>query len=288
MTSRDPDTDAEVDDVAAAAGGGSGSPRQRAGRAGKRRQLPLWQETILLLGVAIVLAIVIKALFLQAFYIPSESMEPGLVRDDRILVQKVSYWGDAGPERGDVVVFEDPGSWLSAAQDASPANPVTAVLARIGLYPVGGHLVKRVVGVGGDTITCCDTQGRIAVNGEPLDEGAYVKEDPASPCNGPMLPACTWTAGPVPEGHVFVMGDNRNNSADSTVHMCREGATQCVPGREFVSTDLVVGKVFLVAWPLSNAGFVAHPDIFDDVPEAETSDASGTSGRGPEAGPPVR
>ncbi len=277
MTSSDRDHDPTSDGVVTKTGAGSGTRRgdQQAGRkhTGKRQQLPLWQESILLLGVAVVLAVVIKAVFLQAFYIPSESMEPGLVIDDRILVQKVSYWGDGGPERGDVVVFEDPGSWLRGDQERGPGNALGSVLARIGLYPTGGHLVKRVIGVGGDTISCCDKQGRIAVNGEPLDEGAYVKDDPASPCNGPMLPDCSWTAGPVPEGHVFVMGDNRNNSADSTVHMCREDATDCVPGREFVPTDLVVGKVFLLAWPLSHLDKIDHPDGFDDVPEPAASPA---------------
>ncbi len=78
----------------------------------KKRHLPVWQETLLLLAVAVVLAVVIKALFVQAFYIPSESMEPGLVKNDRILVQKVSYWFGGTPERGDVVVFKDPDNWL--------------------------------------------------------------------------------------------------------------------------------------------------------------------------------
>ena len=103
-------------------GSRQGSPRAETGRKG-RRQLPLWQETILLLGVALVLAIVIKALFLQAFYIPSESMEPGLVRNDRILVQKVST-GRRTPQRGDVVVFKDPGGWLPPSEAAGPTGAV--------------------------------------------------------------------------------------------------------------------------------------------------------------------
>ena len=78
--------------------------------------MPLWQETILLLGLALVLAIIIKSLFVQAFYIPSPSMEPQFVKNDRILVQKVSYWGSASPSRGDIVVFKDPGGWLDAGR----------------------------------------------------------------------------------------------------------------------------------------------------------------------------
>lgn len=219
------------------------------------------------------MAIAIKALFLQAFFIPSESMEPGLVKDDRILVQKMSYWGGGEPQRGDVVVFKDPGSWLPPEDAAGPTGAVRKVMAKIGLYPNGGHLVKRVIGVAGDVIECCDDQGRILVNGHPLDEEAYVADDPASPCNGPMPTrgACNedWKTEPVPEGHVFVMGDNRGHSADSSYHMCRpKVATDCVPGPEFVPIDLVVGKVFVLMWPRERFDWVSRPDSFEDIPDA--------------------
>lgn len=235
----------------------------------QKKHLPLWQETILLLGVALVLAIVIKALFVQAFYIPSESMEPGLVKNDRILVQKMSYWFGGEPERGDVVVFKDPGGWLSSVESAGPTNPVAKLMARVGLYPQGGHLVKRVIGVAGDVVSCCDKQGRISVNGQPLDEDDYVKQEPGVDCRGPMTGSCDWTTAPVPEGHIFVMGDNRNHSADSTVHMCRRSETDCVPGDEFVPVDLVVGKVFVLLWPADRFSWVQRPDTFADVPDAE-------------------
>jgi signal peptidase I len=233
-----------------------------------KRQLPLWQETILLLGIALVLAVVIKAFFVQAFYIPSESMEPGLVKNDRILVEKVSYWGGGSPQRGDVVVFKDPGGWLSGAESAGPTNRITQVMAKIGLYPQGGHLVKRVIGVAGDTVHCCDDQGRIEVNGQPLNEEDYVRNDKNLECNGPMTGTCDWTAGPIPDGHIFVMGDNRGHSADSTVHMCSKQATDCVPGDEFVPVDLVVGKVFVLLWPRDHFRWITRPDTFADVPNA--------------------
>ncbi len=231
----------------------------------KKKSLPLWQETALLLALALVLAVVIKALFIQAFYIPSESMEPGLIKNDRILVQKVSYWLGGEPQRGDVVVFKDPGGWLN--ESAGSTNPVATVLTKVGLFPEGGHLVKRVVGVGGDTIVCCDKQGRISVNGEPLDENTYVREQGLQ-CNGPRAaPSCNWEAGPVPEGTIFVMGDNRAQSADSTAHMCRPDETDCVPGDEFVPADLVVGKVLVLIWPLSRVDWLGRPDSFADVPD---------------------
>lgn len=251
---------------------GQVTPERASGKVGDkdpgRASLPVWQETVILLGIAVVLAIVIKALFVQAFYIPSESMEPGLVKNDRILVQKWSYWFGGAPERGDVVVFDDPGGWL-VDEGAGPGNPLTKALAAIGLYPSGGHLVKRVIGVEGDVITCCDAEGRLSVNGEPLDED-YILVGEKACGNGPMTGNCEWTAGPVPKGRLFVMGDHRNKSADSTVHMCLEGETECVPGREFVDVNLVVGKVFFLAWPLSNAGWVGDPDSFDDVPAPKT------------------
>ena len=246
---------------------GSRSSRPRSRK--KKKHLPVWQETILLLGIALVLAIVIKALFVQAFYIPSESMEPGLVKNDRILVQKVSYWGGGHPERGDVVVFKDPGGWLSPEESAGPESGLAKLMAKVGLYPSGGHLVKRVIGVEGDVIKCCDKQGRISVNGQPLDEDSYVKEQGIE-CNGPMVYSCKkdWTAGPVPKGYIFVMGDNRGHSADSSAHMCRDDVTDCVPGEEFVATDLVVGKVFVRLWPSDRFAWIHRPATFADVPDA--------------------
>lgn len=234
----------------------------------RSRGLPLWAETVLLLVGAVGLALLIKTFLVQAFFIPSVSMEPGLEEDDRILVEKWSGWFGGEPERGDVVVFEDPGGWLTAGEASEPTNPVGSFFARIGLLPTGGHLVKRVIGVPGDVIECCDEQGRLTVNGVPIDEDSYVLEDKAvRGCRGPMTGNCEWSAGPVPEGTVFVMGDNRGNSADSTVHMCLEGETECVPGDEFVPMDLITGRLWTTVWPFENFGGPEETDAFADVPD---------------------
>ena len=231
-----------------------------------RRKAPLWLETIALLTIAMVLALVIKTLFVQAFYIPSSSMKPGLVVNDRILVQKVSYWFGGHPQRGDVVVFEDPGDWLLGTE-SGPTTAVTRAMAAIGLYPTGGHLVKRVVGVAGDTIECCDDDGRLEINGYAVDADDFLA--PQRPCDGPMVNQCRkdWSVGPIPEDRLFVMGDNRNASADSSQRLCRPSQQACEEDDAFVPTDLVVGKVFALIWPVRHLDWIGRPDAFDDVPD---------------------
>jgi signal peptidase I len=215
-----------------------------------RKPLSLWAETLLLLAIALVLAVVIKSFFVQAFYIPSPSMEPQFIKNDRILVQKVSYWFGGSPQRGDIVVFKDPGGWLGAEEAETPSNGVAKVLAHVGLYPSGGHLVKRVIGVGGDRVVCCDSRGRLTVNGTPLDETSYLPKG--------TKPSLTRFDVRVPAGHLWVMGDNRNNSWDSRGHMGN-------PGGGFVPDDLVVGKVFALVWPFGRAELLHRPATFEDV-----------------------
>ncbi|WP_370865084.1 signal peptidase I [Nocardioides agariphilus] len=225
---------------------------------------PLWQEALVVAVVAVGAALLVKSLLLQAFYIPSESMEPGLVRNDRILVQKISYELGGSPQRGDVVVFEDPGDWLPPDEAAGPTGTVAKAMEKVGLYPSGGHLVKRVIGIAGDSIHCCDPQGRIMVNRVALDEQGYAREDGAT-CYGPMHD-CTWDAGPVPEGSIFVMGDNRSHSADSSYHLCEPADPHCTPGDEYVRVDQVVGKVFVLMWPWQHFTWLHRPDSFAGVP----------------------
>ncbi|MET0839932.1 MAG: signal peptidase I [Marmoricola sp.] len=239
-------------DEAATASGDSGRP-DKSGATSAKKQMPLWQETILLLVLALLLAIIIKSLFVQAFYIPSPSMEPQFVENDRILVQKVSYWGGGSPGRGDIIVFKDPGGWLDANEGTAPRSPVTKVLEKIGLYPTGGHLVKRVIGVGGDRVVCCDAKGRVTVNGKALDEKSYLPKGTA--------PSQIKFDRTVPQGHLWMMGDNRGFSYDSRGHM---GS----PGGGYVDEDLVVGKVFALIWPWKRAEIIHRPATFEDIPDA--------------------
>ncbi len=214
----------------------------------EKRQLPVWQESILLVVTAMVMAVVVKAFFLQAFYIPSESMEPTMLVDDKILVEKVSYWAGE-PDRGDIVVFDDPGGWLNASESRKATNPVQRGLEIIGLFPTGGHLIKRVIGVGGDEVKCCDGSGHITVNGTALDEPYLQDADATANQTFDVV---------VPEDHLWVMGDNRANSADSRMHLGD-------PGGGFIAEDAVVGKAWLRVWPLSRLGFMGSSDTFDDV-----------------------
>lgn len=193
------------------------------------------------------IAVVVRLFVLEAFYIPSDSMEPALVADDRIVVQKVTGWFGP-PDRGDVVVFTDPGGWLSGEAD--------------------GHLVKRVIGVAGDTIECCDADGLLTVNGEPLsgEDDFIAPLSDAAQCHAPMV-ECGWSIGPIPEGRLFVMGDNREDSADSTVHLCLPGETECTRD-PYVEVDEVVGTVVGVIWPWRHRALLDTPTSFAAVPDA--------------------
>jgi signal peptidase I len=213
----------------------------------RARQLSVWQESLLLVVVALVLAVVVKALLVQAFYIPSGSMEPTMQVDDKILVQKVSYWG-GDVHRGDVVVFDDPGGWLPDAGKVT--NPLQIALARIGLAPTGGHLIKRVIGVGGDHVVCC-VDSRLEVNGHAIREPYLMDQTSTKDTRFDVV---------VPKGHLWVMGDNRGNSEASPQH----GDD---PGRGFIPESSVIGKAWARLWPLGRAGVLDGTAAFEGVPD---------------------
>ncbi len=219
------------------------SPDPGAATTPPRRRVPASVEAVALLALALLLALGIKTFLVQMFFVPSESMEPLFIDNDRIMVEKWSYWNDP-VRRGDVVVFEDPGGWLGPPP---PLNPLQKALSVVGLYPTGGHLVKRVIGVGGDEVACCDDQGRLTVNGTPLDETSYIKQG--------TTPSDRDFSVTVPEGRLWVMGDNRSNSEDSRFH-------RQLPGGGTIPESGVVGKVWAIVWPMSRWDRIETPETF--------------------------
>ena len=224
---------------------GQADVRQPAAQGKPRRRLSWWQETVLLVTLAVLASVLVKAFFVQMFYVPSASMKPEFVKNDRILVEKISYW-NGGVERGDVVVFRDPGRWLGVAPEPTGMQ---SVLSAIGLYPAGGHLVKRVIGVGGDGVMCCDAAGRLKVNGVSITESEYLAEG--------MSPSQMKFDVVVPADSLWMMGDNRSNSLDSRAH-------RSLPDGGAVPVDDVVGKVWAIVWPGGRAEVLDDPEVFDD------------------------
>jgi len=199
---------------------------------------------------ALVISVLIKTFLVQAFYIPSGSMENTLLVDDRVLVNKLTDKADE-VHRGDVVVFRDPGGWLNGPTTTTGSGPLSWMrdaLVFVGLAPAAGEedLIKRVIGVAGDEVACCD-QGRVTVNGAPL------REPYLFPGDDPSLEEFSVR---VPRDRLWVMGDHRSVSEDSRFH--REQ-----PGKGFVPVDDVVGRAFTIVWPLDRAQLLRRPATFD-------------------------
>lgn len=240
-----------------------GDPSRRAAPSSRRwRRKPqekkkgsLLKELPVLLVVAFVLALVIKTFLVQAFFIPSGSMEPTLhgcfgCSGDRVLVNKIPYYFH-DPEPGDIVVFRGPESWAPEFQVTEPGNPVESALLWLGRAigtapPDEKDFVKRVIATGGQTVECCDDQGRVLVDGEPLDE-PYIEYD--NPVESRSFSPIT-----VPEGRMWVMGDNRAGSADSRSHV-DDGDFGTIP------VDNVIGRATVIVWPVSRLDWLGSPDI---------------------------
>jgi signal peptidase I len=219
-----------------------------AGGRGKKRKRPFWRDLAVIVVAALVLTVLLKVFVIQVFSIPSGSMENTLMPGDRILVSKVVY-RFRPIARGDVVVFSGSGSWDPATVPAG--NPVVRFLDDVrglaGLGTPGTDYVKRVIGVPGDHVACCDAHGRVTVNGVPLSEKSYIHPGDA--------PSQVTFSMVVPPGRLWVMGDNRADSDDS-----RYRADS--PGGGTIPESAVVGRAFLIIWPLSRLNDIPIPATF--------------------------
>lgn len=231
----------------------SASNEERTRRSGI---LGFLRDLVIILVVAFLVSFLLKTFLVRSFYIPSESMENTLQINDRILVNQLVP-DVMEVQRGDIVVFKDPGGWLYP-RSSTPPQGFEKVLQAVGLAADTSHeyVVKRVIGVGGDRVECCDAQGRVMVNGVPLDESYIVipeGETRASKIDFDVT---------VPEGSVWVMGDNRYQSKDSRYN-------QDQPGKGFVPESEIVGRAFVLNWPLSRFTWLGAPEgTFTGVEEA--------------------
>lgn len=253
--------------------------REKERRSAGQKGGSLLKELVLIIGVALVLSVLVRTFIAQAFFVPSSSMEDTLLIQDRILASKLST-DLGGVNRGEIVVFTDPGDWLPEPElPAGAAGVVRNALMFVGLLPsdTGEDLVKRVIGIGGDRVVCCDADGRITVNGVALDESAYLK-----PGNGTDQVRFDIV---VPDNRVFVMGDNRADSSDSRYHLDEANGT--------VSVESVVGRVIAVVWPIAHWSGEPIPAIFENpeldagggqTPAGEPSAAPSEEAGNPDAG----
>ena len=204
--------------------------------AAKKKNNSFWRELPILLGAAIVVAILVRTFVLQTYYVPSPSMEHTLNINDRVLVNKLAY-DFRDPHRGEVIVFTSPLDWRQAPNETV--------------------FVKRVIGTPGDHVVCCDANGRLTVNGVALDE-PYLNQDrgknqPASPTSFDIV---------VPAGRLWVLGDNRFDSADSEEHWSsQKNITEAT-----IPIKSVIGRAFVLFWPVGRATWLTVPSTFDHVP----------------------
>lgn len=229
----------------------------------RRGFLVFLRDVLVIVVIAALVSFVVKTFIVRSFYIPSASMERTLLVNDRILVDELTpRW--TAYERGDVVVFKDPGGWLDG-QPQTPAQPPLVeafdwMLNVVGISATDSqdHLVKRVIGLPGDHVVCCNALGQITVNGAPIDELSYLNlpDGDTAASNDPFDVV-------VPDGSLWLLGDNRDRSRDSRAH-------QDLPSGGFVPIENVVGKAFFTTWPFDRLGTIdGHHDSFNGVPDPE-------------------
>jgi signal peptidase I len=236
---------------------GDGAPRGGRVRR-KRKDMPLWQELPLLLIVAFCLAVLVRTFLVQAFFIPSGSMEQRLQVGDRVLVNKIVY-DVRQPERGEIVVFRGTDNWAPESQ----VNTNVGFFAKLGRtvgdlvgvsQPGEKDFIKRVIGLPGDTVACCDANGRLTVNGFPLDEPYVTDNSPIdTPPNAKECHSRRFGPVTVEQGQMFVMGDHRLVSQDS----------RC---QGQVPIENVIGRAFTIVWPSSHWSGLGVPATFSKVP----------------------
>ena len=208
----------------------------------EKRRGSFWRELPILLGVAILVAVLVRAFVLQTFYIPSPSMEHTLNVLDRVLVNKLVY-DFRDPHRGEIIVFKAPQDWQSGTE--------------------GEDFIKRIIGTPGDHVVCCDAQNRLEINGHSLDEpfiykGADGTQDPAADESFDIT---------VPAGRLWVMGDHRSASGDSLEHYEQTNDIQ----EATIEEKSIVGRAFTIFWPVTRATWLSVPKEFDAIPNPATA-----------------
>jgi signal peptidase I len=214
------------------------------------------RDIVVIVLVALAISFLVKTFIARPFFIPSDSMDKTLQPGDRVLVSLLTP-GVTPLKRGDVVVFEDPGGWLRTTARVSGAPDVLAFLG-LAAPDDNSHLVKRVIGLPGDTVSCCTPSGQVAVNGTPLAE-PYVLLPPGKTAADKYTYSVT-----VPKGSLWVLGDNRYDSADSAYRNDKHMGTAFVPVSD------VVGRALVISWPLSRWTYLNdYPDTFANIGHAQ-------------------
>ncbi len=245
----DGDAAAQAQTAAAPTDGKAASGGKPAARRARRKR-SFWREFPILVVVALLLAVVIKTYAIQAFFIPSGSMENTLEINDRVLVNKLVY-DVRGIHRGDIVVFNGDGSWDPGTAPRDTNFVVKFAQGFASMFGFGHPadiLIKRVIGLPGDKVACCDAQGRVTVNSVPLTEQSYLyPRDAPSEIRFNIV---------VPPGRLWVMGDHRLISDDSRDHLGQ-------PGGGTIPENAVIGRAFVIIWPISRWRILPIPATFE-------------------------
>lgn len=228
----------------------------------RRGFLYFLRDILVIIVIAALVSFLVKTFVVRSFFIPSGSMERTLLIDDRILVDELTpNWSDY--DRGDVIVFQDPGGWLPAQVQQPAQSPIAEavdwVLTFVGVSASDSqdHLVKRLIGLPGDHVVCCTPLGQITINGVPVNEEYVNLPNPDAAASDPGFDVT------VPDDSLWVLGDNRYSSQDSRAH-------QDLPSGGFVPIENVVGRAFLTTWPIDRVGTIDfHHEAFDAVPDSK-------------------